>query len=150
MKRLVLALIACCLIAGCSLFGSDDCGEREGLFIQTDRQSYRVGEEATLTVKNCTGETAFYDEGGGIVQYDLEKKINSTWEIFDEQGGGLYSFLEEIESGKQVELSLPVEPERDRMDMVMGVYRYELDIRNSEEDFVSQERRRSNTFEVTE
>jgi len=150
MRKLpLLAPALCLLLIGCGVFGSDDdCGGREGLFIQTDRESYQVGEEATLTIENCIGETVLFD-GRSSPDYELEKRIDETWEVVGGQGG-LFSSFEEIGKKGAIEVMLPAEPQVDRVDTVIGTYRFELDIHDSNEDPLPKERRRSNTFEVTE
>lgn len=84
MKRFLLALTVCLLAAGCSLSGSDDCDGREGLFIQTDRDSYQVGEEATLTVENCMGKALYIEKAYTVPpDYHLEKKVAGEWRRAD-------------------------------------------------------------------
>ena len=155
MKRIFIALTVCFLLPGCGLFGSDGDGRcddgREGLFIQTDRDSYQVGEEAALTVENCTSNLILID-GGSSPDYELEKEFDGDWKSADGRGG-MYSVLQEIEKAEIDEVSLPIEPDIDRIDEVPGVYRYELEIYDKydkKEDLLQEELRRSNTFEVTE
>ena len=151
MKRFLFILVVC-LCAGCGLFSSNDeeqCESgREGLFIETDRDSYQVGERATLTVENCTGSLIFLD-GGSSAQYKLERRVSGAWKRVDGRNG-LYHLYLEIKPGEARRVALPVEPEEGQVNVVEGTYRYELDVFDSAKNFLPEEMCRSNAFEIIE
>lgn len=158
MRRTLLALIVC-LVAGCSLFGSDDGGqcesEREGLSIRTDRESYQVGEEAVLTLENCTGEALYVenDFGSSPPDYHLEKKVAGEWKLADSREGGIGNGYREVEPAEIYEFTTSVSFEEFLEDATPpGTYRYVLFIYKGPRGstLLPEEKRVSNTFEVTE
>ena len=158
MRRL-LSLAACFLVvaaAGCSLTGNGDdrCNGQSGLFIQTDRDSYRVGDEATLTVENCTGGTLYIDKGyTRPPEYSLEKNVSDMWRLADHGGGGLYIRRVEVEKSKSRNFTLPIDPYKGYVSAMAGTYRYEIDVFYEPKDVgkkFPKEKRLSNTFEIIE
>ena len=151
-KRLLLALVVCFLAGGCGVSDIDDpCDGQEGLFIETGRDSYQVGEEATLTVKNCTSySTAFFGSDGP--HYRLQKDINGTWKNVSGQTG-MAGYRQEFD-GAVEKISLPIELDEEDTEEASGTYRFELFIESNRSggdfDLLPDEVRRSNTFKVTE
>ena len=156
MKQFLLALFACLLsVAGCSLRGSDDgsCGDREGLFIQTDDDSYQVGKRATLTIENCTGQMLYIenDYGDTPPDYHLEKKVANGWELVDSRAGGLGNGYKKIGEAQTQKFTAFTKPEEYLVDSIPGTYRYVLFIYEGEgANRLPEEKRVSNTIEITE
>jgi hypothetical protein len=159
MKRLTLVAFLCYL-TGCGLFdigGTDRCDGRDGLFIQTDRDTYQIGEKATLTVENCTnGELSMDRNYNYPPDFKLEKKSVDEWEIADQRGSSLYDIeSDDIQEGETYDFALPIEPSETLIDSIAGTYRYRLDIydgydASGAKNYLSEKMRRSNTFEITE
>ena len=156
MKRIFLALTVCFLLPSCGLFGSDGDGRcddgREGLFIQTDRDAYQVGEEATLAVENCTGSPLYVEKNYTVPpDYHIEKQVAGEWRLASARESPSFRTVK-VELGDRAEFALPVEPYEDFLDSIPGTYRYELDIYAGQqvEDKLPKEERVSNTFEITE
>ena len=155
MRRRLLSLLLpfCLILSGCEMLGlGGRCGDADELRVRTEHDTYRVGDDAEITIENCSGEDVFL-RGVGSPEYGLEKKVDGSWE----GAGGSFSLdykrMKRVEHGGAYEVTTAVEPQAELVDSVPGTYRVVLALYDGdlpEGQRLPREARTSNAFEVTE
>ena len=147
---LSLFLPLCLTLSGCEILGlGGRCGDADGLSIETEHDTYHVGDDAEITLTNCSGEDVYLD-GFREPNYTLYKRVDDSWEKVG-FGVTLDADLKRIEHGEVYDVTVPVEPLEDRVDSIPGTYRFVLFLYDGDlPEGRPHSMNTSNTFEVTE